>query len=54
VLVGLIAMLIYLPVELSQEVTFAHYLSSVLKVLGCAPGGFIAARRVAANSATTT
>ena len=27
-LVGLIAMLLYLPIELSQEVTFAHYMSS--------------------------
>jgi hypothetical protein len=46
-LVGLVAMLLYLPVELSQEVTFAHYLSSVLKVLGGAAGGFIAALRAA-------
>jgi len=52
-LVGLIAMLIYLPVELSQEVTFAHYLSSALKVLGGVAGGFVVARRAAAKAATT-
>ena len=51
VLVGLVAMLLYLPVELSQEVTFAHYLSSVLKVLGGAAGGFIAASRATAKAA---
>lgn len=51
-LVGLIAMLLYLPIELSQEVTVAHYLSSVLKVLGGAAGGLIAARRAAAEPAT--
>src|SRR5262245_57619935 len=53
-LVGLIAMLLYLPIELSQEVTFAHYLSSVLKVLGGAVGGFIVARRATPKPATTT
>src|SRR5262245_18633725 len=53
-LVGLIAMLIYIPIELSQEVTFAHYLSSALKVLGGAVGGFIVARRSAAKPATST
>jgi hypothetical protein len=52
-LVGLIAMLAYLPIEMSQEVTFAHYLSSALKMLGGAVGGFIAARRAAAEPATT-
>jgi putative membrane protein (TIGR04086 family) len=52
-LVGFIAMLVYLPIELSQEVTFAHYLSSALKVLGGAVGGLIAARRAAAKTATT-
>jgi putative membrane protein (TIGR04086 family) len=53
-LVGLVAMLIYVPIELSQEVTFAHYLSSALKVLGGAAGGLIVARRAAAKPATTT
>ena len=52
-LVGFIAMLVYLPIEFSQEVTFAHYLSSALKVLGGAVGGLIAARRAAAKTATT-
>jgi hypothetical protein len=53
-LVGFIAMLIYLPVELSFYVTLAHYLSSVLKVLGGAAGGFIVARRAAERPAPTT
>ena len=52
-LVGCIAMLMYVPVEFSQDVTFAHYLSSVLKVLGGAVGGFIVARGAAAKAATT-
>ena len=52
-LVGLIAMLIYLPIELSFDVTFAHYLSSALKVLGGAVGGFIVARPAAAKPAAT-
>lgn len=52
-LVGFAAMLLYLPVELSQEVTVAHYLSSALKVLGGAAGGFIVARRAAPKPATT-
>jgi len=53
-LVGVIAMLIYLPVEFSSDVTFAHYLSSVLKVLGGVAGGFIVARQADAKPAATT
>jgi hypothetical protein len=53
-LVGLIAMLIYIPIELAGEVTFAHYLSSALKVLGGVAGGLIASRRTAARPAATT
>ena len=51
-LVGLVAMLIYLPIELAQEITFAHVLSSALKVLGGAVGGFLVARRAAAAPRT--
>ena len=50
-LVGLVAMLIYLPLELSQDVTFAHLASSVLKVIGGAAGGFLAANRATAKPA---
>ena len=50
-LVGLIAMLIYIPVELAAEVTFAHVLSSALKVLGGVAGGLVAARRGAVKPA---
>jgi hypothetical protein len=53
-LVGLIAMLIYIPVELADEVTFAHVLSSVLKVLGGIVGGLVVARRAAVKQAPTT
>jgi len=48
-LVGLVAMLVYLPIELSQDVTFAHLASSALKVIGGAAGGFLAAKRAAAK-----
>jgi len=44
-LVGLVAMVMYLPIELSSDVTFAHVASSALKVLGGAVGGFLAAKR---------
>ena len=52
-LVGLVAVLIYIPVELAAEITFAHVLSSVLKVLGGAAGGFIVARRAGVAPAPT-
>ena len=44
-LVGVVAMVMYLPIELSGDVTFAHIASSALKVLGGAVGGFLAAKR---------
>ena len=53
-LVGLIAMLIYIPIELSGEVTFAHYLSSALKVLGGVAGGLLVARRAAVAPPAST
>ena len=53
-LVGLIAMLIYIPIMLSDEVTFAHYLSSALKVLGGLAGGLLVARRAATMPPATT
>ena len=52
-LVGLLAMLIYIPVELAAEITFAHILSSALKVLGGAVGGIVVARRAAVAPAST-
>ena len=52
-LVGLIAMIIYVPIELAAQITFAHVLSSVLKVLGGAVGGFVVARRAVVASAPT-
>ena len=52
-LVGLVAMLIYIPVELADEVTFAHALSSLLKVLGGVVGGFVVARRAAVKPTPT-
>ena len=53
-LVGLIAMLIYIPIEMSGEVTFAHYLSSALKVLGGVAGGLLVARRAATAPPATS
>ena len=52
-LIGTIAMLIFIPIEMSQEITFAHILSSLLKVLGGAAGGFAVAKRAASKPAPT-
>jgi len=46
-LVGVFAVLIYVPVLLADEITFAHVLASALKVLGGLGGGFVVARRTA-------
>ena len=54
VLVGVLAVLLYVPVLLADEITFAHVLSSVLKVLGGVLGGFVVARRAAIKPAVTT
>ena len=53
-LVGVFAVLIYVPVLLADEITFAHILSSALKVLGGVLGGFVVARRAAIKPAATT
>jgi len=53
-LVGVFAVLIYVPVLLADEITFAHVLASALKVLGGVLGGFVVARRAAINPAATT
>ncbi|HUQ52245.1 MAG TPA: TIGR04086 family membrane protein [Gammaproteobacteria bacterium] len=52
-LVGLLAMLIFIPIELSQEITFAHILSFAMKVLGGTVGGIVVARRSASGAAAT-
>lgn len=53
-LVGVFAVLIYVPVLLADEITLAHVLSSALKVLGGVLGGFIVAQRAAIKPAATT
>jgi hypothetical protein len=53
-LVGFFAVLVYVPVLLADEITFAHILASGLKVLGGALGGFVVARRAALKPAATT
>jgi hypothetical protein len=44
-LVGVVAMLLYAWVVVAQGFAFAYVASSVLKVVGGAVGGFLAARR---------
>ena len=53
-LVGAFAVLIYVPVLLADEITFAHILACALKVLGGVLGGFVVARRAAIKPAATT
>ena len=53
-LVGVFAVLIYIPVLLAAEITFAHILASALKVLGGFLGGFVVARRASVEPAATT
>jgi glucose-6-phosphate-specific signal transduction histidine kinase len=53
-LVGVFAVLIYVPVLLMGEITLAHLLASGLKVLGGALGGFAVARRTSLKPAATT
>jgi len=53
-LVGVFAVLIYVPVLLADEITFAHVLASALKVLGGVLGGFLVARRAAIKPAAST
>ena len=52
-LLGVFAVLIYIPVLLAAEITFAHILASGLKVLGGVLGGFVVARRAGIKPAAT-
>ena len=52
-LVGVFAVLIYIPVLFSDEITPAHILASGLKVLGGVLGGFLVARRAATRPAAS-
>jgi hypothetical protein len=52
-LVGLGAAVIYVPILLAGHITFAHLLSSALKVLGGAAGGLLVARRVGVKPVAT-
>lgn len=53
VLVGVVATVLYIVLTLGQPEPFAYYLAHMLKIVGGAAGGAMAARRQAGTTATS-